>query len=63
MTTFLSVLFGTFIGNLAVIYTVGLMNQRAERKRVEQMQTQLMELQKLAEKENERIKKYAEMES
>lgn len=62
----LSVVLGAFLGgiagNLVFLLIVGKMAQRAERKRVEQMQTQLLNLQQLAEKEHERMKKYAEME-
>jgi hypothetical protein len=62
----LSVVLGAFLGgiagNLVFLFIVGKMAQRAERKRVEQMNTQLLELQRLAEKEQERMKKYAAME-
>ena len=65
MITF-SVVLGAFLGgiagNLVFLLIVGKMAQRAERKRVEQMNTQLLELQRLAEKEQERMKKYAAME-
>jgi hypothetical protein len=65
MITF-SVVLGAFLGgiagNLVFLLIVGKMAQRAERKRVEQMQTQLLELQRLAEQEQERMKKYVAME-
>jgi membrane protein YqaA with SNARE-associated domain len=61
-----SVVLGAFLGSVAgnfvFLYIVGRIAQRAEKKRVEQMNTQLLKLQNLAEKENERMKKYAEME-
>jgi len=65
MITFSVVLgafFGGIFGNLVFLFIVGKMAQRAERKRVEQMNTQLLELQRRAEKEQERMKKYAAME-
>jgi len=65
MITFSVVLgafFGGIAGNLVFLFIVGKMAQRAERKRVEQMNTQLLELQRMAEKEQERMKKYAAME-
>jgi len=55
-------LLATLAGNLLTFYVFGKIAQRTERKRVEQMQTQLLELQRLAEKEQERMKKYAAME-
>jgi hypothetical protein len=62
----ISVVLGAFLGgiagNLVFLFIVGKMAQRGERKRVEQMNTQLLELQRLAEKEQERMKKYAAME-
>ena len=64
--TSLSVVLGAFLGgiagNLIGLFIVGKIAQRAEKKRMEQMQTQLLNLQQLAEKEHERMKKYAEME-
>ena len=62
LTTFGAALLATLAGNLLTFYVIGKIAQRAERKRVEQMQTQLLELQRLAEKEQERMKKYAAME-
>ena len=62
----ISVVLGAFLGgiagNLVFLFIVGKMAQRGERKRVEQMNAQLLELQRLAEKEQERMKKYAAME-
>jgi flagellar motor component MotA len=62
LTTFGAALLATLVGNLLTFYVIGKIAQRAERKRVEQMQTQLLELQRLAEKEQERMKKYVAME-
>jgi flagellar motor component MotA len=62
LTTFGAALLATLVGNLLTFYVIGKIAQKAERKRVEQMQTQLLELQRLAEKEQERMKKYAAME-
>jgi len=62
----ISVVLGAFLGgiagNLVFLFIVGKMAQRGERKRVEQMNAQLLELQRLAEKEQERMKKYVAME-
>jgi hypothetical protein len=62
----ISVVLGAFLGgiagNLVFLFIVGKMAQRGERKRVEQMNAQLLELQRRAEKEQERMKKYAAME-
>ena len=55
-------LLATLAGNLLTFYVIGKIAQKAERKRVEQMQTQLLELQRLAEQEQERMKKYVAME-
>jgi flagellar motor component MotA len=62
LTTFGAALLATLVGNLLTFYVIGKIAQKAERKRVEQMQTQLLELQRLAEKEQERMKKYVAME-
>jgi flagellar motor component MotA len=62
LTIFGAALLATLVGNLLTFYVIGKIAQRAERKRVEQMQTQLLELQRLAEKEQERMKKYVAME-
>jgi hypothetical protein len=62
LTTFGAALLATLVGNLLTFYVIGKIAQRAERKRVEQMNTQLLELQRRAEKEQERMKKYAAME-
>ena len=62
MMTFVAVFFGTLTANLTFVYVLGLIAQRNERKKMEQMQAQMMELQKIAERENERMKNYAAME-
>ena len=62
LTTFGAALLATLAGNFLTFYVIGKIAQKAERKRVEQMNTQLLELQRLAEKEQERMKKYAAME-
>jgi len=62
LITFGAALLATLAGNLLTFYLFGKIAQRAERKRVEQMNAQLLELQRRAEKEQERMKKYAAME-
>jgi len=60
--TFGAALLATLAGNLLTFYVIGKIAQKIERKRVEQMQTQLLELQRLAKQEQERMKKYVAME-
>ena len=62
LITFGVALLATLAGNLLTFYVIGKIAQKAERKRVEQMNTQLLQLQRLAEQEQERMKKYAAME-
>jgi len=62
LTIFGAALLATLAGNLLTFYVIGKIAQKAERKRVEQMQTQLLQLQRLAEQEQERMKKYVAME-
>jgi len=67
MITFLSILgasaLGTFLGNLGVFWVIGRMAQRQEKKQREELQRLQSEFLEMRQKEVERMRAYAKMES
>jgi membrane protein YqaA with SNARE-associated domain len=56
-------LLGSFLGNVSVFWVLGLMAKRAERKQLEQLKKLQDGYLEMAQRERERLEKYAQMES
>ena len=56
-------LLGSFLGNVSVFWVLGLMAKRAEKKQMEQMKKLQDGYLEMAQRERERLEKYAQMES
>ena len=54
---------GTFLGNLAVFWVIGLMAQRQQKKQAEELSRLQTEFLSTRQKEMERMERYARMES
>jgi hypothetical protein len=53
---------GTLLGNLGLFYIIGLVAQRKEKKQLEELQKMQQGYLEMVQRENTRMKKYAEME-
>jgi hypothetical protein len=53
---------GTLLGNLSLFYIIGLVAQRKEKKQLEELQKMQQGYLEMVQRENTRMKKYAEME-
>jgi len=53
---------GTLLGNLSLFYIIGLVAQRKEKKQIEELQKMQQGYLEMVQRENTRMKKYAEME-
>lgn len=64
--TFLAValgaLVGSFLGNIGVFWAIGMMAKRQEKKQLEELQKLQQDYLEMAQREQNRMKKYAEME-
>jgi hypothetical protein len=56
-------LLGSFLGNVSVFWVLGLMAKRAEKKQMEQLKKLQDGYLEMAQRERERLEKYAQMES
>jgi membrane protein YqaA with SNARE-associated domain len=56
-------LLGSFLGNVSVFWVLGLMAKRAEKKQLEQLKKLQDGYLEMAQRERERLEKYAQMES
>ena len=54
---------GSFLGNTLVFFVVGLMAARTEKKKLQEFQQLQQQMQEAVRQENERMQKYAKMES
>lgn len=65
--TFLTILsatfLGSFLGNLGVFSVIGVMAQRTEKKRLAELQGFQQQIQEMVNKENQRMRRYAELEN
>lgn len=59
---FLSVLAGTFLGNLGVLWVIGAMAKRAEKKQLEELKRLQQGYLDMAQRERTRLENYARME-
>jgi hypothetical protein len=53
---------GTLVGNLGLFWVIGKMAQRQEKKQLEELQKLQQGYLEMVQRENARMKKYAEME-
>jgi hypothetical protein len=60
--TFAATVLGSVIGNLVVFYFLGAMAKRVERKQLAELQKLQQGYIEMVQRENARMKKYAEME-
>lgn len=64
--TFLAVaagsLLGSFLGNIGVFWVIGVMAQRAEKKKLKELQKLQQGYLEMVERERTRLEKYASME-
>ena len=53
---------GTLLGNLSLFYIIGLVAQRKEKKQIEELQKMQQGYLEMAQREQERLQRYAAME-
>ena len=61
--TLVSTALGTFVANLGILWLIGAQANRLEKQRIKDMVEQQKELMTMVQKEQERMQKYAQMES
>lgn len=61
--TAIAVALGSFVGNLALFWLIGIQAKRVEKMQRESLQEQQQQLLELLQRENERMRNYAKMES
>ena len=59
----MSTALGTFVANLGILWLIGAQANRLEKQRIKDMVEQQKELMTMVQKEQERMQKYAQMES
>ena len=63
MLTLVATGLGTFAANLALLWLIGAQANKLEKQRIKDMVEQQKELMALAQKEQQRMERYAQMES
>jgi hypothetical protein len=63
LTLFAATTLGSFLGNLAVFSAIGYMAQRTEKKRLDDLKQFQNQVQQMVQNENERMRRYAELEN
>ena len=61
--TLVSTALGTFVANLGILWLIGAQANRLEKQRIKDLVEQQKELMTMVQKEQERMQKYAQMES